>query len=324
VPEIKVVNASELDLEAFSGLQREAFEEVLESAKVSDAFIRPSFFKWKYHPPAGEAKIALVIDDGKLVASNSMIPCEVGTPNTVVRAWQSCDTATAPQGRGKGYFMKCLHALQESLSANEIFYGFPNQNSIRGFQKIGWQETSAIRFWINPISAITARQSMQVCEVQHFDDLPEGFAQGCTPSNHASVIRSPAFLNWRYARHPEFDYTLFALGEMHVSAIAIARPATIMGRNFLVLMEFHGTNTRDKRRLLRHLCYWAKSKGLMHMIAMHNDLGIGNALAGGFYPVPHRLSPKKQVLMGEATTGQNSSELMTIPWEVQIGDWDAF
>ncbi len=101
--QIDVVDADALDFDAIVRLQREAFKDVaggelLESSQTAD------YYRWKYSGPAGNAKIALVTDGGNLVAMNSMfseyLVCQKGR----IKAWQSCDTATHPSARGRGYF----------------------------------------------------------------------------------------------------------------------------------------------------------------------------------------------------------------------------
>src|SRR5262245_24947843 len=71
---------------------------------------------------------------------------------------------------GKGLFLKCLEALRSTLSEGDHFFGFPNQNSKRGFEKFGWNEGSLARPWFAPASLVKGKLE----EHDGFDELARG------------------------------------------------------------------------------------------------------------------------------------------------------
>ena len=140
MPDPKLLDALELDYDSYVYHQKECYREILDRTRVSDDYMTADHYRWQYHPPVGSAKIAAVFDGGEVVASNAMFPVLIRDGSTIVKGWQSLDTATRPSHRGKGYFVACLRVLIGALGQNEIFFGFPNENSVKGFLKVGWKE----------------------------------------------------------------------------------------------------------------------------------------------------------------------------------------
>jgi len=55
----KILDGDHLDYDAFTNLQQEAYSNLLARLKVSNVYISPKFYQWKFYPPAGPAKIVL-------------------------------------------------------------------------------------------------------------------------------------------------------------------------------------------------------------------------------------------------------------------------
>lgn len=53
-------------------------------------------------------------------------------------AFQSGDSATLQEYRGKGIFSSLVKAGIETLPKDAVVYGFPNENSLPVFKKLGW------------------------------------------------------------------------------------------------------------------------------------------------------------------------------------------
>ncbi|MEZ5287126.1 MAG: hypothetical protein R2712_20450 [Vicinamibacterales bacterium] len=73
---VAVVPPSQLDFDEYVALQRAAFAEVVDASGMA-SLLAPAFYRWKYHTPFGDARIATVRSHGRLVAANAMFPLEV-------------------------------------------------------------------------------------------------------------------------------------------------------------------------------------------------------------------------------------------------------
>ena len=77
---LSVVSLSDLDWEEYVRLQREGYRKLHEKVSFDSSFITPEFYKWKYHPPAGEAKVGIAKQDNKMVAAIAICPFILNTP----------------------------------------------------------------------------------------------------------------------------------------------------------------------------------------------------------------------------------------------------
>ncbi|MBW1880478.1 MAG: GNAT family N-acetyltransferase, partial [Deltaproteobacteria bacterium] len=257
----KLLDADDLDYEAFAALQREAFAEVIERAGSTADWMTPELYRWKYHPPAGNALIAVVYEGDDLVAANAMFPLEIRHGGDAVRGWQSCDTATAPRGRGQGYFVGCLHTLGEALQPEEIFFGFPNHNSMRGFEKVGWTSRGLVTTWVNPLSLLGRGPTAEIQPAEGFAAEYDALADQLASSGKVHVARSAAYLDWRYTRHPTHRYQTFACrDEQGLAGFVVARTARAMNRDVSVVMDLWGSRPGVERRLLRRVSAWARQQ----------------------------------------------------------------
>jgi len=324
--QFSLVEGDALDYAVYVNLQREAYAELLRAQQVSDSYMSEAYYRWKYDTPPSRARIALAHSGSHLVAANAMYPLCLRLGDSRVQAWQSCDTATAPAARGKGCFQGCLRVLEESLEPNSVFFGFPNRNSIRGFVKLGWEEKTTVRTYVNPFTFLRKKQSPFISEIEAFDETQELFGDKLAHRDIVCVERSAAYLNWRYTRHPIHDYAMHAFTEDgETRGYLVVRVAQAMGRRLLVVMESLGLTRSIEALLLRHAAGKAWEVGCTQMVLLDSALPLPTALAAGCVPVPERFLPKRQVLMGYATAGGGSARaFMAARWRVQLGDWDAF
>jgi hypothetical protein len=326
--EVELVAASALDYEAFADLQRRAFAQLLTRRGVSDAYLRPDYFQWKFNPPAGEAQIAIARDGGEMVAANAMIPLAVRRGAVRARAWQSCDTATSPKARGKGLFQGCLAALHAALSPGDLFFGFPNAQSTRGFERAGWRELALVHTWVAPLPRLLSRTSPRARPISSAGSAHDALSErllGMGARPEVAVEHDAAFLDWRYFRHPVARYEALLAGDAAApEGSAIVRFTEIGARRVALAMELSATTARGERELLLHLKARAAEAGRPWFVLLDSALPLATGFGAGLVPVWSRLLPKRQVLMGIATDDDPAPALLAGPWRVQTGDWDVF
>jgi hypothetical protein len=316
--EPKLLDASELDYEAYADHQKECYREILEKTGVSDDYMIPHHYQWQYHPPVGSAKIAAVFDGSQIVASNAMFPVLIRDGGTIVKGWQSLDTATRPSHRGKGYFVACLKVLISSLAQNEIFFGFPNENSVKGFFNVGWKENLVVTTWVNPLS-MPFGSDKRVMQVEEFDGRQDTLAERTAIAGAPVMDHNTSYMNWRYASHPYNKYALFVHGD---EGVGVVREAEVMGRTIALVMELWGTRADVRRRLMGRMAKWAVERKRM-MVFLSSGMRAGEGFASGFVAAPAFLLPKRQVL-AMLTTGGEADRIGREKWHVQTGDWDVF
>lgn len=321
---IKIFEPQELDFERYALLQKLAFAELFKSAGVSNNGMNPDYYLWKYAPPAGKAKIATVFEGDAMVAANAMIPLLIKRGNSLIKGWQSCDTATIPKARGKGYFSACLQALKEEIAANQIFFGFPNKNSQHGFIKIGWEEKALIPALVSVNIVLKRWNSDAILEIRNFSELPDRFFQNLTNTNDWVIYRDSAYLNWRYRQHPVFAYDCFGFrAQNRAQGFIVVRQAAIKGHKIALVMDLWGLNARIRNALLAYIQSYFRKQGIWFSFMLTNCFSPCQVFSMGCIPIPFWLLPKKQVLMGSCIDN-SVTDIMKKKWQLQLGDWDAF
>lgn len=289
-----------------------------------DELITARLYQWKYATPFGTARIATVRDAGRLVAANAMYPLEAVHEGRRIRAWQSCDTATHPSARGQGHFMRCLHALSAELGLDEVFLGFPNANSTRGFLKLGWTAHTELRTWVRAVGPIRLGRPPALTPLKRPDSHWERLHAALSASGPAMLSRPAAYLRWRYLEHPLADYELFTSGEDDaLTGLVVMRKVTLFGRPVALVMEAAATHASVERQLFRFAAAWSHSHGCRLVVAMTGWCRSRPLLLAGFLPVPARALPKRQVLMG-APHGPAAERVWAQRWRLSLGDWDVF
>ncbi|MEQ1566644.1 MAG: GNAT family N-acetyltransferase [Myxococcota bacterium] len=320
--QVELVGPHELDLDAYVALQREAFAELLTERGAPADHLVPAYFTWKYAPPGGPARIAVVREGGRYIAANAMFPLAIRQGSRTIRAWQSCDTATAPDARGKGWFGACLRALQGSLGSDEIFFGFPNTNSVRGFEKLGWRVMSPVQVWTRPVPGWSTAAIAGVDPLDPNDPLDD-LRDALATSGRALIDRSPAYLRWRYREHPVYSYRCWLYRGDGVG-LAVVRPAIGLGRTIGAVLERLATSPAAERAISRQIGAWATAERAWPTVVFDNRWTLSPALRSGFVPVPARVLPKRQILMGASAGGSAAAAVFDADWWVQMGDWDGF
>jgi hypothetical protein len=323
----RLIPADELDYEGFTALQRAAFAEVLTEMDTSNDYMTPAFYRWKYRTPAGRALIAAVYEGDTLVATNAMFPLILRQGSRRLFAWQSCDTATLPSARGRGYFSLCLETLKRALSPGQIFFGFPNRNSRHGFRGLGCLERAQVTTWITPTWTLLRGSVGRLRSVERFDSGQDAFAERIAQEwDDVHIERSAAYLNWRYVDHPVVPYGRFThVDERGQMGLIVLRTARVLGREVGLVMDLWGHQAGVERRLLRAARRWGGERDASLVVLLDSGLRGLDAVLSAVSPVPRRLLPKDQVLMGFVHRAAPEAGTALPPlWRVQTGDWDAF
>lgn len=320
--DIDVYRPKDVDLSEFAHMQQKAFEELLKSMGVDGSFMTPAFYNWKYNGPFGGAKMVLAKDNGRIVASTVNHALEIQCDGETYRLWQNGDSAMLPEYRGQGLYHKCVAKAVEALLDNELIYGFPNANSKRGFSAHVPTDKGIIPLLAAPSVHPLWASDKNIAEVNSFKDVALNHT-AFFRSNKAALTKSRDYLEWRYGTHPVNRYVSYRYNDVATGseAVVVTRKADIGGRRVLVVMELLGTCFKAMRKAV-HYAIRRQRTGLATLM-FNNSLGITEMMRLGFVKVPPRFLPKTQLLFVHANSGR-ARELLNVPWQIQMGDWDGF
>ncbi len=112
------------------------------------------WFRWKYreNPFADHVPIIVASDDGEPVGFRSFFAQELRAGDTILPAFQPCDTMVHPDHRKRGLFDRLNERAIERYTDGRpsFFFNFPNGNSKRGNRKHGWREIGTIPAYYRP------------------------------------------------------------------------------------------------------------------------------------------------------------------------------
>ena len=103
---------------------------------------RPAeFFRWKHlENPFGRSFMLVAETDGRIVGLRAFMRWEFVAGDRRFRAVRAVDTATHPDHQGKGIFSRLtLEALDALRDEADFIFNTPNEKSLPGYLKMGWQ-----------------------------------------------------------------------------------------------------------------------------------------------------------------------------------------
>lgn len=153
--------ADQYDVRLFEPADRERyvalFDRVLSGADTD-------WFEWKYedNPFADHVPIVVATDDDRLVGAKSAVAVRLRAGNETIDALQPADTMVHPDHRRRGLFSRMTEFMKAHYAPRspELFFNFPNEKTLAGGRKHGWQEVGRLPTYyrIQRVSAMAGDQ----------------------------------------------------------------------------------------------------------------------------------------------------------------------
>jgi GNAT superfamily N-acetyltransferase len=187
----------------------------------------PEYFQWKHlDNPFGRSYMIVAEFAGRIIGFRALMRWQFGIGDRTVEAVRPVDTVTHPDHRGRGVFSRLTRAALESLQGEiDLVFNTPNQNSLPGYLKLGWEVVGQVPVSVRvcrPASfvlgklrrsgsaspperpAISAPRASEVLEgdtevaglLERVERVPGAYA---TP-------RTVPFLRWRFGDAPLLGY----------------------------------------------------------------------------------------------------------------------
>ncbi len=160
-----------------------------------DSTFNEEFFIWKHlENPFGKSFAMGAWDTDKLVGLRMFMRWEfMGSNNELVKAIRPVDTVTHSEYRGKGIFKSLtLKGLELTKSEYDIVFNTPNQNSLPGYLKMGWDKIKFNQSFIYAIVNPFSTKSNDIFFTGYFNDLE------IDKHNVGETYLSKDYLRWRY------------------------------------------------------------------------------------------------------------------------------
>jgi GNAT superfamily N-acetyltransferase len=273
-------------------------ERILELAKLSlgeGTMPRDrAYWEWKHHQnPFGESPVLLAEAGSELVGLRVFMRWEWTLGGRSYRAVRAVDTATHPAWQGKGIFSRLTKTLVQQMRDDGVHFIFntPNEKSGPGYLKMGWEAVGRTDLRIRPIrpirmaAALLRRRARSAGEEEGRTaatafrpaadlcvnpELPTFLGACADPSSsRLGTALSAAYLRWRYAAIPGFDYfgacqfdgqegaaVVFrykrqgSLTELRICELLVGRGRTSLGTASRLLRDVLGAGGADYASLM--------------------------------------------------------------------------
>jgi hypothetical protein len=228
------------------------------------------FWVWKHHAnPFGVSYGLYAWDEtavevaGLRVLMRWRFRDEAGGLWPAVRA---VDTATHPNHQRRGLFSSLTRRAVADLTEQgvELIFNTPNQNSLPGYLKMGWQIAARWPLYLKPLRVLRMayRRLHPVASdvvsnfrenfgpaILSWDEFARRYGDQLEPllvsweeSRQQTGLRTQRtveYLSWRYGGHPHIQYVVYPLADEHgtLQGFAILRPNVRYGWQETVLTE---------------------------------------------------------------------------------------
>jgi GNAT superfamily N-acetyltransferase len=309
----------------------------------------PEYWSWKHdRNPFGPSAILVSEVDGCLVGLRVFMRWRWSAGGQVFESVRAVDTATHPQWQGRGIFSRLTLALVDQMTKEGVAFVFntPNKKSGPGYLKMGWSIVGRMTMWIRPLRPRRLMRAwLQRGGTHGGDGLPceagrdfgSARALVAEPGLADLLVRSvgtgkplvtaltPAYLRWRYADAPGFDYRAawtFRGGHGAAVVFRLKRQASLCE---LRLCEIMAAPTRDSVHLGAGLVRDVVGQCNADFASAMGRLGTPEQrvlVRAGFFPVP-RAAPVLTVrpLCVEALV---VDPLLPASWRLSTGTLELF
>jgi GNAT superfamily N-acetyltransferase len=250
----------------------------------------PEWFDWKYvsNPYVDHVPIVVATEGGDLVGARSFFALPMAVDGEQFRALQPCDTMVQPEHQRQGLFTRMTEAAIDRYEDDEpaFFFNFPNEKTLSGNQKLGWQRVGTVPFAYrieNVTPFVAARTSapgyglagsVGTRMVSEYNQLRERLRRSpsdvsirqeetvpveemaamyeATAPETIHAAREPAFYRWRFS-NPNWDYSaLVAESEGERAGVIVARvpPGKRYGPEVTRIVEMVPLTDRDRHEPL--------------------------------------------------------------------------
>ena len=327
------------DTEAICALLRRAFPE--------NAKGRPEVLDWQYWDnPFGPPTVYVWEDEGRVVGHYAVVAYPARLDGRPARIGIGIDAAIDPGHQGRGLFGPLSAALYEQARADGAgaVVCYPNDNSVRGIARQGWQELGQLRTWLLPLRpqwfaertgvpapllapAVAAlrrwpRRGTRGHESRETPGVPDdadALWARLEPGLRSGVVRDAAWLRWRYLdRPPPSPYRWFeARRSGELRALAVTTEQQQRGGTFTYLLELLAADDTAARAVVAAVAAASPAAAGVLVATLPGTPLARRAAAAGMLPVPQRLE-EKQLHFGVV----DPSPVLRSGWSLGWGDLD--
>lgn len=297
----------------------------------------PAFFRWKHFDnPFGPSYMLVAEMDDRIVGLRAFMRWRFVTGGRSVEAVRAVDTATHPDYQGMGIFRALtLRALEELKGKARFVFNTPNEASLPGYLKWGWQVVgevpASVGVWrpLRLLSRLAIRGLSKAPDGKSFSageilrpggDLERLLQRSEVIPGRLATPRTLDYLRWRYGSAPFLNYRAVAAGSDSTRGLAIFRVRSRGAAWEAAVTELlvEEGDVRTARRLLRRVGNEAK----VDHISAHFPRGTTGARAAAHLGFLRIGSGKRFVVNPLSEVDPDPLDFES--WSLTLGDLEVF
>jgi predicted N-acetyltransferase YhbS len=315
MPDPVLRRATRQDTPGICALLRRAFPD--------NAKARPEILDWQYWDnPFGQPTVLVWDDAGRIAGHYAVVTYPAVLDGRPGRLGIGIDAAVDPDYQGRQLFGPLARELYQQATAggHDAVVCYPNDNSVRGIARQGWQELGLLRTRILPLRPgwyasrtgipapllappvaalrLRARRGTAGHQAREIDRPPTDADALWTLAGSGTVngvIRDGAWLQWRYADRPgPSPYRWFeARREGAPRALAVTTEQQQRGGTFTYLLELIAAEPAAARAVVAEVAQASPESAGVLLATLPGTTPARLAAAAGLLPVPARLEEKQ-------------------------------
>ena len=229
------------------------------------------WWNWKYERNVfGKSIIMIAEDNDRVVGARIFWAWEFVCRGQILKAYQPVDTVVHADYQGQGLFTKLtVKALKQATEIGaDLLFNFPNQNSLPGNLKLGWNYVAKLPWLVKPLRPFHLLKTLKNKEKATPVELDEKYR--ITPEMCDGLLgresfdgllrtkQSKEFLWWRYGENLFFKYGALQVTEGRKKLSAIFEVNQKGTRREMIIVDILGNGTLIKK-LFKELIIVAKS-----------------------------------------------------------------
>jgi hypothetical protein len=293
-------------------------------------------FRWKHLQNPFGRSLLLVAEDGEgIIGLRAFLRWRFRAGKARLAAARPVDTATHPSHRRHGVFSSLTRAALGGLPDGTIVFNTPNERSLAGYRKMGWQVAGKVPVSVRirrPVRLLTgplrsprseggpiATGARPAGEVLGDSRLPALLAEGAgPPAERLATDRDQRYLRWRYGDAPALRYQAVVEEDgAALSGIALFRLRWRRGRAEAAVAEVVATDRPTTRRLLRRV---ARAGAVDYVVGSFPGAVAHDAVRAGFVRMP--FGPTLAVRPPADPVSPSPAKLSS--WWLTLGDLEVF